>query len=644
MTAILKEEPPALRPPEVTPSLARIVARCLEKTREMRFQSARDLAFGLEVLSDTDAAAVATARAVTVVGPGRRRTILIAAAVVVTALSALGIWMRSSVPGIDTLFANAKFTPFTNWEGSELDAALSPDGRFVAFLADRTGTFHVWLKQIGGDFIDLTPGESDQRDSGPNRAVGFSANGSEIWGHGGNRLRVRPLTGGASHAFLGEHVVNVAWAPDGTQLVYFTFDAGDPMYIADRTGGNARQIFIGKDGDHNHYPVWSPDGQWIYFVHAIQAVHEFDVWRIASSGGTPERLTEQGTDMGYPTPIDDRTVLYVAPDLDRSGPWLWALDVKRRVTHRLNVGLERYLSIAAAADGRRLVASVANPTAALWSVPILDRVADERDVTPYEMPAASRALAPRFGKDAMFFLSSSGPGDGLWRLQNGKAMEIWNGSDAPLTESPAVSPLGDRVVVPMRKQNTLQLTQVSADGAVHESLAEGLDVRGSSAWSPDGKWIATGGTDAQGRGLSKIPAAGGAPVRLVAGPAYNPVWSPDGDVIVYEGRQIASAPLLAVHPDGTPRALPTILVPSGGGGRSRFVPNGRGLVYLQFRGGQRGAWNFWLLDLATNTSRQLTSLSNPATMNTFDITPDGSRIVFDRVRDNADIRLIDLPK
>ena len=57
MTAILKDDPQPLRAPDVPPSLARIVSRCLEKTREMRFQSARDLAFGLEVLSDTSAAA-----------------------------------------------------------------------------------------------------------------------------------------------------------------------------------------------------------------------------------------------------------------------------------------------------------------------------------------------------------------------------------------------------------------------------------------------------------------------------------------------------------------------------------------------------------------------------------------------------------
>ena len=50
---------PSSMPPDVPPALARIVTRCLEKTREARFQSARDLAFGLDVLSGTHATAAA---------------------------------------------------------------------------------------------------------------------------------------------------------------------------------------------------------------------------------------------------------------------------------------------------------------------------------------------------------------------------------------------------------------------------------------------------------------------------------------------------------------------------------------------------------------------------------------------------------
>jgi hypothetical protein len=52
--------------------------------------------------------------------------------------------------------------------------------------------------------------------------------------------------------------------------------------------------------------------------------------------------------------------------------------------------------------------------------------------------------------------------------------------------------------------------------------------------------------------------------------------------------------------------------------------------------------DFWRLDLSTMASRRLTRLNSPATMQTFDITPDTSHIVFDRLHENSEILLIDL--
>jgi Tol biopolymer transport system component len=149
-----------------------------------------------------------------------------------------------------------------------------------------------------------------------------------------------------------------------------------------------------------------------------------------------------------------------------------------------------------------------------------------------------------------------------------------------------------------------------------------------------------GGRDAQGPGLFKIPVeGGGGPVRLVAGQAANPVWSPNGNLIVYAGRSVVGqVAILGVRPDdGAPVELPTVLVRPGG---YRFLPNGSGLVYLQRIQGL----DFWLLDFATKQSRQLTRFSNQGTLRTFDITPDGKYIVFDRSRQNSNIVLIDLPK
>jgi Tol biopolymer transport system component len=229
----------------------------------------------------------------------------------------------------------------------------------------------------------------------------------------------------------------------------------------------------------------------------------------------------------------------------------------------------------------------------------------------------------------------------LWRYQDGKVSEIWRGADGQLLLPAAISPGGQRAALVLRANGKLNLSVISADGGDFQPLSAQIDVRGSGCWSPDGKWVVTGGDDAQGTGLFKVPADGGPPARIVAGPALNPVCSPDGALIVYTGADVGGyAPLIAVHPDGSRADLPKVNV-FRGGERVRFLPNGRGLVYIQ---GINAAQNFWLLDLATKKNRRLTTLHNNATIRAFDITPDGRNIVFDRLRESSDIVLIDLAR
>ncbi len=126
--------------------------------------------------------------------------------------------------------------------------------------------------------------------------------------------------------------------------------------------------------------------------------------------------------------------------------------------------------------------------------------------------------------------------------------------------------------------------------------------------------------------------------RIVDGEALNPVWSPDGSLIVYAGEQVRSiAPLRAIRPDGQPVEIPEIEILRAGE-RMRFLPDASGLVYMQ---GLQPSQDFWLLDLTTMTSRRLTQLDPIATMRTFDITPDGREIVFDRLHEESDIVLIE---
>jgi Tol biopolymer transport system component len=77
------------------------------------------------------------------------------------------------------------------------------------------------------------------------------------------------------------------------------------------------------------------------------------------------------------------------------------------------------------------------------------------------------------------------------------------------------------------------------------------------------------------------------------------------------------------------------------GERVRFLPDGKSLIYM---GGLLESQDFWLLDLASMKSRHLTKLQNRAAMRTFDVTSDGKQIVFDRLRENSQVVMIDLPK
>jgi Tol biopolymer transport system component len=639
IAAILGREPDWDALPSTTPPLiARLLQRALEKEPKQRLRDIADARIDLDEASG----AGKVERSIDVPPPAGWRWW--AAIISIALASAVAGWSARRIDRApDNPLSNATFTRLTNFDGDETEAALSPDGKFVAFVSDRDGPLDLWLTQVGsGRFQNLTR-ETHMPGLRPVRNTGFSADGSEVWFGGApvGRMRIVPMMGGPSRPFLTDRSVEVVWSPDGARMVFHTDAPGDPMFVADRTGVDATQVFVDPaEGGHNHHQAWSPDGRWIYFARGIQSTRQMDLWRIAAGGGAPERLTSHNAYVAFPTPIGDRHIVYIAQDRDGSGPWLWAFETNSRTTRRVAYGTEQYLSIAGSTDHRRLVASVANPTASLWTVPILDRLVDDKDATPMALPAV-RAHAPRLAGRSLFFLSSQGTGDGLWRFEGGEAVEILKGSDEALFEPPAVSSDGRRLAVILRRGGKRRLHVVAADGGDLQPLAASLDIEGTVCWSPDDTAIVAGGSDDRGPGLFRIPLDRGEPVRLTAGSGRDPVWSSSIDLIVYTGANVSvDAPLLAIRSDGTRVDLPAIRLRVEGQ-RYRFVPNAPLLIYAQ---GPFPAQDFWLLDLVTKKSRQLSRFGNSAATRSFDVTADGKQIVFDRMRENSDIVLIDLAR
>jgi len=637
---IVTQEPDwNLLPPDLPRRVVDLLQQTLEKDPRKRLRDMGDIGLVIEK-AGTDIAA----RSPTVAS-GRKNSRPYIWAVLLVLLTAIAVvvitrpWADRPEPA--NILSGATFTRITDFAGSETSAAISRDGKNIACLSDRDGQFDIWVVPVGtGQPYNLTNGLAGGLRS-LLRSTGFSHDGSEVWLTGSmtHRLRLMPLLGGTPRNWLEPSAGAVSWSPDGSHIAYRTSDPGDPLFVANRDGSNRREILNSGPGFHQHYPTWGADG-WIYLVRGQENVLNMDLWRIRPDGSGSESLNTGTRGPAYPTPIDERTLLFIGQEQNGAGPWLWAFDLEHRVARRLSFGLEQYTSIAASADGRRLAASVANPQVALWQVPIRDDFATESDVAPFELPTV-RALAPRFGPEDLFYLSSRGTGDGLWRFRKGTSREIWKGTEAPLLEPVAVSADGASLALILRQNERNVLHILSADGAELRTLSSDVDVRGSVSWSPDGAWIVAGGEDLDGRpGLFKVSVDGDRVEKIVEGQALDPVWSPAGKLIVYAGRQVnAVSPVLGISPDGVAVELPPLEILVHGE-RVRFLPDGQGLVHL--KSSTNFELDFWLLDLSTMQDRRLTQLDDAGTIRTFDITPDGTRIVFDRLRDHADIILIDL--
>jgi Tol biopolymer transport system component len=325
------------------------------------------------------------------------------------------------------------------------------------------------------------------------------------------------------------------------------------------------------------------------------------------------------------------------------------MDLERRIPTRLSAGVEHFISIAAGAEvagaPHRFVATVSNPSVQLWSVSVTGGIAVEERASRVSLPTA-RAAAPRFAADrSLLYLASRGGADALWRLPpaGGNASELWRPTEGAVAGAAASSPDGRRVCFAVRQGARSTLRCANADGSGVHGVAETLDVRGAPSWSPDGKWVAIGARDGLSLRVFKVPVDGGAPVRLVDSVSSNPVWSPDGSVILYSGTARGrSVSIKAVTPEGKPLALSFAgLQVDRLGDSYRFAGAGRQLV-VKLGGFRRQ--DFWLVDVATGARRQLTRLRPGESVNRFDVSPDGARIVFERVRENSDIALVELPR
>ena len=438
--------------------------------------------------------------------------------------------------------AAAQFQNVTD-SGTEQAAALSRDGRFAAFLSERDGKLDVWVTQLGaGRSYNLTRGHFQQLANPSLRTLGFSPDGSLVtfWARGAQSSDATeisvwavPTLGGQPTPYL-EGVAEFDWSGDGSRLVYHTPGPGDPTFVKEAGQQSpARQIFAAAAGLHAHFPLWSQDGAFIYFVQGTLP-DSMDVWRIRSTGGPAERITQHNARVSHPVLLNGRTLMYLASDKDGSGPWLHVMDVERRVPHRVGAALDRYTSLARSADGQRLVATLATPKGTLWRLGIADTPVGTSAPTPIPL-TTGRGFSPRLGPDYLLYVSSKGSGDVIWKLADGATTELWSAPDARIIGGPEIAPDGRRLAFSADQHGKALLYVINADGTNARVVNDSLELRGTPAWTPDGRSI-TSAADVDGTPHLFNISLDGQATPLVRDYAVDPVWSPAGDFARLFGR------------------------------------------------------------------------------------------------------------
>jgi eukaryotic-like serine/threonine-protein kinase len=474
MTAILNEEPPPISQilPAVPPALQKCVHRCLEKTPQLRFHSASDLAFALEALSDSGSAPGGVIPSVQ--PPVKRGLVgLSVAALAVIAASAFWLMRTPAIPTVESV------VQLTN-DGQLKPGSMEADASRIYFNEGPQGSFRISQVSInGGQSGDiptsvLNPTIAGLSDDGSSLLVlsgGFVAERETMW--------LVPLPAGQARRLGDTDVLDSRLFPDG-RLLYLTASGA---FTASRDASDPHKME--KLSGYNVLPQISPDGR--NFVGTLYG-DKRNTWSIQEvlADGTRVHTTLQWR-QGLPSDIccvrwtqDGKYLLFLAK---APGHWdLWALSDERSVLHRTPVpvrltnGPLSYTSFAGSRDGRQVfaVGSLARGEMQRY---------DEQSHHFAPFLGGISATDPTFSRDGKWVAYQLYPEHTLWRSRA-------DGSDRLQLTYPPVSVSFERI-------------------------------------SPDGSKVAF--SDAQDVAYV-VDMNGGSP-RKITDHAVAPDWSPDGNLL-----------------------------------------------------------------------------------------------------------------
>jgi len=645
ISSILREDPPSVTELKkaMPRHLSRIVKRCLMKDPDRRYQSAHDLRNDLLELREEIASGELTVSP-GVLAPRSGRpawlvpvlglvaVVILAAVFVVPRLGSRG--GSASVPGAAS--SSMEITRMTS-TGKSVEAAISPDGRYLAHVLNDEGNNSLWVTQVStSSSVEIVPGQD----------VGlfdptFSPEGDFIYyireerrSETGELYRV-PVLGGAARRVMEKVNSTVSFSPDGKQFAFLRAEPGGTsthIVVANRDGSEERVVASQTfPVSYAENPSWSPDGRVLAApVASIKENVEAWVEILDLKDGKNSRLTSQPwIGIGEMAWLPDGSGVIVAGTEGYFSPsQLWLVSYPGGSVRRITNDINDYNGVSLTADGEALAVGIDEPSYSLWVVPAGGSEA------PRQITAGTRKVdgvgVEWTADDKILYGSTEGGSAQIWTIDtDGTSRSRLTGE--AINAQPEVSGDGRYIYFTSTRSQGVHIWRMDRDGGNPTQVTHG-QFEFDGHVTPDGAWLVyVGGTEQL---LYRIPLDGGDPAALTDTRVNQPILSPDGTRLAYR----------AFDPDQ--KRVMTFILPVEGGepvavldipsGNHVWTPDGTGITYAYEQG---GVSNLWIQPLEGGSPQQISRFDTDQIAD-FAWSPDGSRLVVSRGNTTSDVVLL----
>jgi serine/threonine protein kinase/dipeptidyl aminopeptidase/acylaminoacyl peptidase len=656
---ILHREPDwGALPADLSPRIYELLKRCLQKDARLRLRDIGDARYELDSRSDWDGPTAVAA-------PTRSRLPwALAALSLVAAIGAVGWTMRTGAGSSSSVPQLSQAIRITNTQAEEFGPAISPDGKWVAYYSNNGSRSDLLVKYLdSGATLNLTASLNLEL---PARAgvggVSISPDGSQIafgarpdpafpqfdtW--------VMPGPVGGTPRKLLPSIPAMQWSPDG-KLIAYTMPGstrGDALGVSSSDGTGERIIVDREGGRHIHWPAWSRDGQYIYFIYTYDTWHvePSEIYRVSLAGGTPEPVVKSVRRAVYPVPMPSGDLLFSAnPKTLDLGLW-W----KRAGTTdgiALTNGVGEHIETRSSADGRRLVSTLVTMRESLVALPAAGAGSPEKLTDGY-----GNDLYPSvdYQHGRMAFSSARSGHRNLWIANADGSDPTPLTTESSIDDRPTFSPDGQQLAFVSDRGGEQGIWIINAAGGAPRLLAHVI-VLDTLSWSHDGRRIFFARPTADLPVLASVSVADGK-VEAYATPtpgAVSPGWSPGGEMLAYleplmvpvaQPSTATAARMYLRFLDANGKQLFPQLPPAANfsNGFLAWAPDGKRVAVASVAA--NGPAQIWVVEpTSPQPFKRLVELPTAFRPRGLTWSKDGARVIYASQEFNGDIVLYDLNK